>query len=46
MGGGGGEVGKEWEVEDRYGYFGTEEERRLLVGLVVVILVVVFLEFE
>lgn len=45
VGGGGGEVGKEWEVEDCYGYFGTEEERRLVVGLVVV-LVVVVLEFE
>lgn len=45
MCGGGGEVGKEREVEDRNGYFGTEEERRLVVVLVVVILVVV-LKFQ
>lgn len=44
VGGGGAEVRKEWEVEDRYGYLGTEEQRRLLVVLVVVL--VVFLEFE
>lgn len=41
MGCGGGEVGKEWEVEDCYGYFGAEEKRRRLV-----VILVVFLKFE